>query len=255
MSLIMGSHRSESFLLSLTSPSLIMLQLTWLSHATWMIEHGSMRVLLDPFFSGNPAAEVSAEEMESVTHILVSHGHFDHVADVVSIAKRTGAMVLANFEIVQWLNKQGVENATAMNIGGTASLMVDDVELARAKMVPAIHSSGLPDGSVGGSPSGFVLHADGKKIYFACDTAYYGDMKFYAGGVDVAVVPIGDLFTMGVEDAVAAIELISPKIALPTHYNTWPPIEQDAVDWAAQVEAKTDAQAKVLSVGGSLQVE
>lgn len=224
-----------------------MVKLTWLSHASWLIESGSQRLLLDPFFTDNPVATVQPDAFDNVTDVLISHGHFDHVADAAAILKSSGARLISNFEIVQWFgNKHQVTNALAMNLGGTAELAEGEI-----KMVPALHSSGLPDGSCGGTAAGFVLKLENKRIYFACDTAYFSDMRFYAGGVDVAVLPIGDLFTMGPEDSVEAIKLIGPKIALPTHYGTWPPIEQDAEAWATMVSGETDTKAVVLEVGGS----
>ncbi|OUT63411.1 MAG: metal-dependent hydrolase [Rhodopirellula sp. TMED11] len=224
-----------------------MVKLTWLSHASWLIESGSQRLLLDPFFTDNPVATVQPDAFENVTDVLVSHGHFDHVADAAAILKRSGARLISNFEIVQWFaEKHQLTNALAMNLGGAAELAEGEI-----KMVPALHSSGLPDGSYGGTAAGFVLKLENKRIYFACDTAYFGDMRFYAGGVDVAVLPIGDLFTMGPADSVEAIKLIGPKIALPTHYGTWPPIEQDAEAWATMVRGETDTKAIVLEVGGS----
>lgn len=224
-----------------------MVKLTWLSHASWLIESGSQRLLLDPFFTDNPVATVQPDAFENVTDVLVSHGHFDHVADAAAILKRSGARLISNFEIVQWFaEKHQLTNALAMNLGGAAELAEGEI-----KMVPALHSSGLPDGSYGGNAAGFVLKLENKRIYFACDTACFGDMRFYAGGVDVAVLPIGDLFTMGPADSVEAIKLIGPKIALPTHYGTWPPIEQDAEAWATMVRGETDTKAIVLEVGGS----
>jgi len=228
-----------------------MSKLTWLSHATWLIEHGDLRILLDPFFTDNPAAQVQADDIDGITHILVSHGHFDHVGDVASIAKRTGAVIVANFEIAQWFNKQDVPECSPMNIGGTVPLSIDDRAMGHAKMVPAIHSSGLPDGTYGGSAAGFVLTLGDKRIYFACDTAYFSDMSVYAHGVDVAVIPIGDVFTMGVDDSIQTIKLIEPKLALPTHHGTWPPITQDADAWAARVKGETKSDARALRVGES----
>lgn len=230
------------------------IKLTWLSHASWLIESGDARILLDPFFTDNPAAKSKAEDFEDITHVLVSHGHFDHVADVASIAKRTKATVIAGFEVAQWFGKQGLENTIAMNIGGTTPIAIGEEAFGDAKMVPALHSSELPDGSCGGTPAGFVLTLGGQRVYFACDTAYFGDMKFYAYGVDVAVLPIGDLFTMGIDDSIEVIKLIEPKAVLPTHYNTWPPIEQDAKVWASRVNQETTAKPVVLAVEASYTV-
>ena len=222
-----------------------MIKLTWLGHASWLVESGSSKLLLDPFFADNPAATCSAGDFADVSHVLVSHGHFDHVADVADVIASSGATLIANYEIAQWFqNQHGVANAIGMNIGGNV-----DVEGASIKMTPAIHTSSLPDGNYGGTAGGFLISLDDRRLYFACDTAYFGDMKWYAGGVDVAVLPIGDLFTMGIDDSIEAIKLIEPKTVLPTHYGTWPPIEQDASAWADRVRGATDAMPVVLEVG------
>jgi len=227
-----------------------MTKLTWLSHASWLIESGDQRVLLDPFLTDNPAATLKPADVGDVNHILISHGHYDHVADAAEIAKQTGATIVAIFEIAQWFtNKQSIEATVGMNLGGSV-----DLPFGNVKMIPALHSSDLPDGSYGGNPAGFLLTIEGKRIYFACDTALFSDMKLYAHGVDVAVLPIGDLFTMGIDDSIAATKLIQPKSVLPTHYNTWPPIEQDAAKWAERISNETNAAATVLKVGESFEI-
>lgn len=220
-------------------------RLTWFGHATWLIETEQNRMLLDPFFDENPACPVKADTME-VDTILVSHGHFDHIADVVSIASRNNAKVIANYEIAEWLNRQhGLENLTGMNLGGKLQLPWGVI-----KMVPALHSSGLPDGSYGGEPAGFVIDIDGCRIYFACDTALFGDMHLIGEqGIDLAVLPIGDLFTMGPEDSVKATNLLRPKSVLPTHFNTWPPIEQNTEAWCGMIRESTQATPFVLNPG------
>ena len=194
-------------------------ELTWLGHATWLVSTGEHRILLDPFLDDSPTAPIKAAEAEA-DFILVSHGHFDHIADVANIANRTGAQVYAVYEIADWLGKNhSVENANGMNIGGAIEL-----PFGKIKMVPAVHSSGLPDGSYGGVAGGFLVKVGDRKIYFACDTALFSDMQMIgAVGLDVAVLPIGDLFTMGPEDSVTATDLLKPKTVLPAHYNTWPP--------------------------------
>lgn len=227
-----------------------MIRLTWLSHASWLIETDSQRILLDPFFSDNPAAQVGVNDFHDATHVLVSHGHFDHITDVAAVIEKSGAQLIANWEIIEWFKKNhDVSDVVAMNLGGNAEMPDGTVE-----MVPAVHSSGLPDGSDGGSPAGFVLKINGRRIYFACDTAYFSDMKWYAGNVDVAVLPIGDLFTMGIRDSIEAVKLIEPKVVLPTHYGTWPPIEQNAAAWANRISAETDSKPVVLNVGESYEV-
>lgn len=227
-----------------------MIKLTWLSHASWLIESGQNRILLDPFLTDNPAATLKPRDVGKISHILISHGHYDHVADAAEIAKQTGATIVAIFEIAQWFaNKQSIQTTVGMNLGGSIELPFGHV-----KMIPALHSSDLPDGSYGGNPAGFLLTIESKRIYFACDTALFSDMKLYAHGVDVAVLPIGDLFTMGIDDSIAATRLIEPKAVLPTHYNTWPPIAQDADKWAERINEETDAAAVVLKVGESFEV-
>lgn len=221
------------------------ISLTWLGHATWMIDIGDQKILLDPFITDNPAAPVKTEEV-TADAILISHGHFDHVADAAAIANKNDATVVAIYEIASWFSQNhGVKNTIGMNIGGQTKL-----DSCTVKMTNAIHSSQLPDGSDGGNPAGFVVSAEGKNIYFACDTALFSDMQLIGKqGIDLAVVPIGDLFTMGIQDSIEAIKLINPKQVLPTHFNTWPPIEQDSAAWAELVKSKTSAQPLVLQPG------
>ncbi|TWU42100.1 metal-dependent hydrolase [Novipirellula artificiosorum] len=224
-----------------------MTKLTWLSHSSWLIETDVHKILLDPFFKDNPAATVTSKDFKNVSHILISHGHFDHVADAASIAKQSGAMIIAPFEIAQWFTEtQHVKSTFGMNLGGSAEFPFGSV-----KMIPALHSSQLPDGSYGGNPAGFLLSVDSKRIYFACDTALFTDMRLYAHQVDLAIVPIGDVYTMGIDDSIRAIKLIEPAAVMPTHYNTWPPIEQDAEEWASRVTGETSATPIVLRVNSS----
>lgn len=227
------------------------IELTWLGHASWLIQHNQHRILLDPFLNDSPTAPFKAADAKADT-ILVSHGHFDHVADVAEIANQCGATVVAIYEIAEWFAKNhDVEKTVGMNIGGSVELPAGWV-----KMTQAIHSSQLPDGSYGGVAAGFLLELGDKKIYFACDTALFSDMKMIGKKeIDVAVLPIGDLFTMGPKDSVAATNLINPKQVLPSHYNTWPPIEQDAEAWAAMVKAGSTATPIVLEPGQSHLVE
>ena len=222
---------------------------TYIGHGTHSLEIGGMLILVDPFFTSNPSTEVSADSVNP-DYILVSHGHFDHVEDVVSIAKRTGATVISNFEIVDWVQKQGVENAHPQHLGGGFNH-----EFGYLKLTIAHHGSGLPDGSYGGNPAGLLISAEGKKIYLACDTALFLDMKLYGEeGIDLFVAPIGDNFTMGPDDALRAVKLVQPKMVVPCHYNTFPPIEQDGDAWAKRVEAETETKARALQPGESLEI-
>jgi len=222
-------------------------ELRWLGHGSWEIKTGGHQLLLDPFLDDSPTAPIKSSDA-AADFILVSHGHFDHVADVVSIAKRTGATVIGNFEICEWLGKQGVEKTQAMNTGGGA-----DAPFGHVKMTLAHHSSGLPDGSYGGNPCGFVLSLEGKKVYFACDTGLFLDMKLIgAAGLDLAVLPIGDVFTMGPDDALEAVKLLQAKRVTAAHYNTWPPISQDVDNWAERVKAHTSSEPVVIAPGQAI---
>jgi L-ascorbate metabolism protein UlaG (beta-lactamase superfamily) len=224
--------------------------LTWLGHGSWSISTGGHSILVDPFLDDSPTSPVKAADV-SADFILVSHGHFDHVADVASIANRTGATVVAIFEIAEWFRtKHSVENTIGMNLGGGV-----DLPFGRVEMTVAHHSSQLPDGSYGGNPAGFVIGLPAGKVYFACDTALFSDMKLIgAKGIELAVLPIGDHFTMGPADSIEAVRLIEPKRVAPAHYNTWPPISQDAQLWAARVRAETAAEPIVLDPGDSIEV-
>lgn len=226
-----------------------MTTVTWLGHASMAIETAGYHLLVDPFLSGNPAAAVKAEDLKA-DFILVSHGHGDHVGDTVAIAKRTNALVISNFEIANWLGNQGVRTHP-QHIGGGYQH-----PFGYLKLTQALHGSALPDGSYGGNPAGFLLTTcEGKKIYLACDTGLFGDMRLIGEeGIDLAVLPIGDNFTMGPADALRAVKLIQPKQVIPIHYNTWDLIAQDVNAWKAQVERETSALVHVLSAGQSLQL-
>ncbi|MEC8390003.1 MAG: metal-dependent hydrolase [Planctomycetota bacterium] len=222
------------------------IELTWFGHGTWQISLPEHTILLDPFFDDNPSSPIKAAEVDA-DFILISHGHFDHIADAVAVANRTNATVVAIYEVAQWLAQNGeVKETIGMNIGGGVQLPFGHV-----KMTPALHSSQLPDGSYGGEPAGFVLTLNGKRIYFACDTGLFSDMTLIGTrGIDLAVLPIGDLFTMGPDDSIEAIKLLRPKRVAPAHFNTWPPIEQDSDAWALRVKQETDSDPVVLNPGG-----
>lgn len=220
--------------------------LTWLGHATFQIETAGKTILLDPFFTGNPATTTVADDVTPDV-ILITHGHSDHVGDTIQIAKQTGALVVANFEIITWLQGQGVDNVHPMHLGGSHRF-----DFGVVKMTIAHHGSGLPDNSYGGNPCGYVLRTDDGNIYFAGDTALFLDMQLIGEeGLNTAILPIGDNFTMGPEDSVRATQFLKPQNVIPMHYNTWPVIEQDPVKWAESVTTATDAKPLVLSVGES----
>lgn len=222
-------------------------KLTWYGHGTLGLELGGKHVLIDPFFSGNPAASTTADKAPA-DYILVSHGHGDHVGDAIAIAGRTGATIISNFELCNWFNAQGVEKTHAQHLGGGFMHPFGYV-----KLTLALHGSALPDGSYGGNPCGFLITTTTHKIYLACDTGLFGDMALLGEeGIDLAVLPIGDNYTMGPSDALRAVRMLRPKQVVPVHYDTWPLIAQDANSWADQVRADTGAKAHALKPGQSL---
>ncbi len=224
-------------------------KVTWLSHSAFHIEHEGTTLLIDPFLTGNPLCPVKADEMET-DYILVSHGHGDHVGDTVDIAKRTGATVISNFEICNWLNSQGIEKVHPQHIGGGFNF-----PWGRVKLTIAHHGSQLPDGSYGGNPCGFLLTLGDKKIYHACDTGLFYDMKLIGEeGIDLAILPIGDNFTMGPDDALRAVQLLEPATVIPIHYNTFEVINQDPEAWAKKVGQGTKADCRVLKPGETLEL-
>ena len=223
---------------------------TWLGHACWLIDTGPHKLLVDPFLDDNESAPIKADAV-AADYILITHGHFDHCSDAAPIAQRTGATLVASFEICNWFAKQGVTKTEPMNLGGSIP-----TAFGRVKMTPAWHSSELPDGTYGGNPSGYLVTMLGRRIYIAGDTALFSDMQLLArGGVDLAILPIGDRFTMGPEDALEAVKLVQPRLVAPSHYNTWPPIAQDASAWAKRVVEETQAQPFVVLPGESFRIE
>ena len=224
----------------------------WLGHSCLLIESDGQRILIDPFLTGNPAARVKPGEDEADV-ILISHGHDDHVGDAVAIAERTGATVVTNFELGNWFGAQGIKAVHGMQHGGGCQVN----PTVHVRLTLAFHGSTLPGGGgYGGNPCGFLITlADGSRIYDAADTALFGDMKLIGeGGLDLAIVPIGDYYTMGPADSIRAIKLLEPRAVLPIHYDTFPPIRQDVAAWAERVRAETAAQPVVLEVGGAYEV-
>jgi L-ascorbate metabolism protein UlaG (beta-lactamase superfamily) len=225
------------------------MKITWLGHSAFALDIDGHSVLIDPFLTGNPLASIPVDQVTPEL-ILLSHGHNDHMGDTIAIAKRTGATVIANFEIGEWLEKQDVA-VWLGNPGGTYR-----GEFVQVKLTPAFHSSSLPDGSYGGQPNGLIIRGGGGTVYFAGDTSLFGDMRLIGEeGIDVAILPIGDTFTMGLADSVRAIRFLEPRYAIPMHYDTFPAIVQNAATWADMVNRDTVAQPIVLDPGGAFTLD
>ncbi len=223
------------------------MQIRYLGHAAFELSHDGTTVLIDPFLTGNPKAAVAAEEL-SADAILLTHGHGDHLGDTVSIARRTGADVLAIVELANELSAEGLEKVHDPNLGGTVSF-----EWGSAKLVPAWHTSTTPKGTVN-TPAGLVISFGGKLIYHLGDTALFSDLALVGkrhGPIDVALMCIGGHYTMDRYDAVEAADLIGARQVIPCHYDTFPPIQTDAQAFKTDVEARTSSQVIVLDPGGS----
>lgn len=216
-------------------------------HSTFSLTtDGGTRIVIDPWFDENPVSDVKADEIEGVDYILCTHGHFDHFADAIPLAKRTGATLVSTFEIVSFAQSKGVENAHPLHIGGGYTFPFGYV-----KMTPALHGgqvAGDDEGAYTTVPGGFWMDLQGKRLYHAGDTALLMDMQLLKGKVDLALLPIGDNFTMGPEDAAQAVEFIRPKTVIPIHYDTFELIAQDAEAFRGRVGPL--ATVEILKPGG-----
>ena len=201
-----------------------MTNLTYYGHACFSVEVAGKKILFDPFITPNPMAkEIDLSSIEA-DYVLISHGHEDHIADAVAILKRTGAVLISNYEIVIWLAEQGCDNAHPLNHGGAVEL-----PFGKVKYVNAVHSSVLPDGTYGGNPGGFVIESEQANFYYSGDTALTYDMKILAElhQLDWAVLCVGDNFTMGHADAAICADWVGVKQAVGVHFDTFPYIEID----------------------------
>jgi L-ascorbate metabolism protein UlaG (beta-lactamase superfamily) len=228
------------------------MRFTYLGHAAAYLETRTERFLFDPFLTGNPKASISAAEVEP-TYILLTHGHGDHVGDTVAIAKRTGAMIITTFELGTWLAAQGV-NTTPLNHGGWGRF-----PFGRIKFTVAFHSSSITEEGgralYMGEAAGIVLETEGKIIYHAGDTALFSDMRLIGedASIDLALLPIGDYFTMGPKDAAKAVGFLKPKNVVPIHYGTFPPIDVDPQEFVKLAEGQ-GAEISVLKPGSGLEL-
>ncbi len=202
-------------------------------HSNVELHSDGRRIQLDPFYDSNPLADVKSDGVDP-QFIFLSHAHFDHVDDAERIARRTGAVIVANFEIASYYEKLGVKTI-GMNTGGGSKFA-----FGHANLVQAFHTSTFPDGTPGGAPGGWIIRIGGKTIYFAGDTALFGDMALFAKlwQIDFACLPIGDHFTMGPEHALMAAEMLKAPHVMPIHYNTFPPIKQDAAAFGQRLREK-----------------
>lgn len=216
------------------------MKIEFIGHSCFILEDAGARIMIDPFITGNPLASNTVEEIKT-DYIFVTHGHDDHIGDTVNIAKRTGATVYAVVEVAGGpLSDKGIKTAVG-NIGGKQKTPFGSI-----KFVPASHGSGV----AGGLACGFIFEMGGKKIYHAGDTALIADMQLLAEeNIDVALLPIGDFYTMGPEDAVRAAMFIAPKTVIPMHYNTFPVIEQNPEDFKKAVEEKGICKVQILNPG------
>ncbi len=213
--------------------------ITFLGHAGFSLSDGRHTLLIDPFLTDNPVATAGPDDI-TCTYLALTHGHADHFGDTVSIAKRNDATVIAAFEICNYLGEQGISRTEPGNPGGKIGTPFGWVAFTQA-----FHSSSY-NGQYMGPPCGLVAHIGGKTVYHCGDTCLFSDMRLI-GEIyqpDIACVPIGDRFTMGPDLATRAAELIRPKVAIPMHYNTWPPIEQDPADFKPR-----DVEVRVMQPG------
>jgi L-ascorbate metabolism protein UlaG (beta-lactamase superfamily) len=225
------------------------MKVTYYGQSTIEIEAGGKKLLFDPFITHNELAKHIDVTSLKPDYILVSHGHGDHVADLVTVQKQSGAKVICIAEIAGWLGKQGIDNVHGMNIGGGFNF-----DFGRVKMVNAIHSSALPDGSNGGNPAGFVIYSEGKAIYFAGDTALTYDMKLLEDeNLNWAFLPLGDNYTMGADDAIKASAFINCKNIIGIHYDSFPVIKIDKGEVAGKF-LKAGLNLKLPAIGETLEL-
>jgi len=227
-----------------------MLNLKFHGHSCWEIDDGTHRVIVDPFLTGNPLADIGPDGIDKLDGIVITHGHGDHIGDTVDLAKRTGALVVSNFEISNYVAERGCETHP-MHIGGGR-----EFPFGHVKFTIAHHGSTGPEGEALGNPMGVVLSMGGKKVYHAGDTGLFLDMQLIgemSGPLDAALLPIGDNFTMGIDDAVKAVEFLGAGLNIPMHYDTFDVIEADPESFVSKVRQQ-GGKAVVVKPGESCDV-
>lgn len=219
-------------------------EIDFVGHSCFEISTGEVRILVDPFLSpNNPAAKRSAEDFKPDV-VALTHGHGDHMSDAVAVAKASDAELIAVVELANWCAEQGVAKVVDPNLGGTVNR-----DWGSVKLMPALHTNTMPDGTVLGDPAGLLLTVGGKRIYHLGDTALFSDLALAArrAPVDVAIVPIGGHYTMDPDDAAEAVRLIAPRYVIPCHYNSFPVIEQDPAEFARIVESVCPSETVALA--------
>jgi len=223
-------------------------KVVYLGHSAFGIITDEKHIIIDPFLDDNPLCPIKAEQSKA-QYILVTHGHHDHLGNTIEIAKKNDALVIAPFEITQYVAAHGVKRVHAMNIGGSYKF-----DFGKVKMVPAMHSSSIIEGNkiiYAGNPCGYVLELDDLKLYHAGDTSLFLDMEVIGGQtwIDIALLPIGGNYTMDINDAVMATKLLHPRVVIPMHYNTWDEIKVDPKEFKKRVESETNAKCIILKPG------
>jgi len=227
------------------------MNITYFGHSAFQVDTSGKTLLFDPFITSNPLAEevISVDALHPDV-IILTHAHFDHWGDTMEIARQSEALIVSNHEISQYIQRQGYENVLSMNIGGSV-----EFEWGKLMMTYARHSSSFSDGTYGGTANGYLLYSEGKCVYNSGDTDVFFEMQWIGENneIDLALLPIGDLFTMGLVGSINAVKLLEPKLTIPIHYNTFPPIAVEIKRWLEMMEAG-QYSGKVLKPGESLEL-